>query len=139
MPSEVLTLVLAIDGLPGDVEIDVLHFEGHEGMSQLFEFEITVASTSTIDLASVVRKDATLTVQLEDDADARLFHGIVGRIEQGNPEEKWSPYRLTLVPRAWLLLHRMDSRIFQDMTVPEIVQKVLTGAGLTDQDDFKIS
>ena len=139
MPSDVRTLALAIQGLPDDVELDVVHFEGHEGMSQLFEFEITVASTSAIDFADVMRKPATLTIHVEDDADPCLVHGLIGRIEQGNPEEKWSPYRLTLVPRAWLLLHRMDSRIFQDLTAPEIVQKVLSGAGLAEGSDFKLS
>src|ERR1700733_13008908 len=113
MRSEVRTLTLTIDGLPADVEVDVLHFEGHEGMSQLFELEITLQSMSAIDFTQVVRQKATLTVNVEDDSEPRLFHGIVGRFEQGNPDEKSSQYRLTLVPRVWLLLHRIDSRIFQ--------------------------
>jgi type VI secretion system secreted protein VgrG len=137
MPVRTLTLV--VEGLPDEVDVEVLHFEGHEAMSQLFDFDITVASTAAIDFAQVIRKKATLTVDLEDDSEPRVFHGIVGRIEQGNPEEKWSPYRLALVPRVWLLLHRIDSRIFQTLSVPEIVQQVLTGGGLANGTDFKLS
>jgi type VI secretion system secreted protein VgrG len=139
MPEEVRTLTLAVEGLPADVELAVLRFEGYEGMSQLYEFEITVASTATIDFADVVRKGATLTIDLEEGEAPRVVHGIISRIEQGNPEARWSPYRLTLVPKAWLLLHRVDSRIFQDLTAPQIVEKVLSGAGLSSGDDFSLS
>ena len=42
------------------------------------------------------------------------------------------------MPRLWLLTHRYQSRIFQQKTVPDIVQAVFTGAGLTS-DQFKLT
>ncbi len=136
MPENADTLLLDIEGITD--EIRVLHFEGHEGMSQLFEFEITFACREALDFASVVRKPAVLTMHVDEDT-PRVVQGIISRIEQDNPESKWSQYRLTLVPRAWLLLHRMDCRIFQDLTAPEIVQKVLQGAGMPSGDAYRLS
>jgi type VI secretion system secreted protein VgrG len=137
MPAQPLPHLLEIDGVR--VELDVLQFEGHEGMSQLFEFEVAFASAIDFDFASIVRKGATLTVEVGDDDTSRLIKGIVSRAEQTNVGRKSSEYRLTLVPHAWLLLHRMDCRIFQTMTVPQIVEAVLKGAGLSSGDDYKLS
>ncbi|HEY3820075.1 MAG TPA: type VI secretion system tip protein TssI/VgrG [Polyangiaceae bacterium] len=130
------TLALAIQGITDDLM--VLHFEGHEGMSQLFEFEITFSCADALTFADVVRKAATLTMHVDQDT-PRVVHGIVSRLEQENPQAKTTQYRLTLVPRAWQLLHRMNCRIFQDMTAPKIVDAVLTGAGLTTGDDYKLN
>ncbi len=136
MPEIADTLLLDIEGVTD--ELRVLHFEGHEGMSQLFEFEITFACREALDFGSVVRKPAVLTMHVDQDT-PRVVHGIISRIEQDNPESKWSQYRLTLVPRAWLLLHRMDCRIFQDLTAPQIVERVLKGAGMPSGDTYRLS
>jgi type VI secretion system secreted protein VgrG len=66
-------------------------------------------------------------------------HGVVARIEVGDQGKRLTFYRATLVPRAWRLLHRHDCRIFQELSVPEIVQRVLQGAGLEAGDDFRLS
>jgi type VI secretion system secreted protein VgrG len=137
MPSEERTILFAVDGLSEDLR--VVQFAGHEGMSQLFEYDVIVTSESTLTLGDSIRKPATLTIIVSDDGTDREIHGIVSRIEQENQERKWSQYRFTLVPHAWLLLHRMDCRIFQTMTVPAIVQKVLEGAGLASGDNFRFS
>jgi type VI secretion system secreted protein VgrG len=135
MPDDT-AFFLAIDGLSTDTR--VLQFEGHEGMSQLFEFEITVACGEALAFTDVVRKTAVLTLQVDENP-AREVHGIISRVEQEDQGKNWWRYRLTLVPRAWPLVHRTNSRIFQTLTAPAIVQSVLQGAGLTIGDDFRLS
>ena len=61
----------------------------------------------------------------------RTFHGILGRIRavglRGREGHDEAAYRVRLVPRAWLLKQRKDSRIFQHKRVTEVVAEVLAG------------
>jgi type VI secretion system secreted protein VgrG len=127
---------LSIDDLGHDVS--VLHFEGSEGLSQLFEFEVTIASESPIASADVIRKKVKLTMGTFDHAQEHVVHGVVARFEQAETLARWTEYRVTIVPWAWLLQHRVDARIFQDQTAPEIVKAVLVGAGYASGDDFAL-
>ncbi|HEY8039538.1 MAG TPA: type VI secretion system tip protein VgrG, partial [Polyangiaceae bacterium] len=138
MPELHRILSIEIEGF--SEELRVVHFEGYEGISQLFEFEVTVgAESSAIAFADIVRKKASLTIHPDGEDHPRLVHGVVSRFEQGSPHRRGSTYRITVVPWAWMLEQRVDSRIFQDMTAPDIVQKVLQAAGYTSGDDFKLS
>jgi len=136
MPSE-STLQFTVDGLSD--ELKALRFEGHEGISQLFEFEIVVACESQLAFADVIRKKATLLVSVDEGAEPRTIHGVVSQVEQHDADARLWYYRFTLVPKAWFLLHRIDCRIFQEMDVPAIVKKVLDGAGLVSGDDYHVS
>jgi type VI secretion system secreted protein VgrG len=128
---------LHIEGLSTSVR--VLAFEGHEGISQLFEFVVTIASREAIDVDSgaMIGKKAALTIHPLG-IEHGTIHAIVSRVE----EEKLAgayQYHVTLVPWAWMLLQKADSRIFQEMTVPQIVAKVLERAGYTSGTDFRMS
>src|SRR5262249_53252961 len=65
----------------------------------------------------------------------RAWTGIVSRIgqaagEAGGQEEGWSTYRLHLVPVLFRLTLRKNNRIFERMSVPDIVTKVLDQGGV---------
>jgi len=129
---------LEIQGV--SAEMRLLHFEGYEGMSQLFEFDVTIATTETLAFDDVVRKKATLTIgSLDAGGETQTRSGIVSRIEQENAVAKSSRYRITIVPWAWMLQHRVNSRIFQAMTAPAIVEAVLEDAGASSGTDYKMS
>jgi type VI secretion system secreted protein VgrG len=57
----------------------------------------------------------------------RFFNGICNRISRGEKTEEFVNYHLELVPQFWLLTRVSQSRIFQQLTVPDILKKVLTG------------
>jgi type VI secretion system secreted protein VgrG len=70
----------------------------------------------------------------------RHFHGLVRSVAQGGTThdasgEQRTAYRLTLVPALWTLTRTRRSRIFQQMTVRQILEQVLTG--LTMQVDLR--
>lgn len=114
-----------IDGSSEDLR--VVRFEGHEGLSQLFQFDITVACEAPdIAFDSVVGRTALLTFRVGEEP--RHVHGIVARFEQGEEGKKLTAYRAVLVPAVWRLQHRRDSRIFQELATPDILKKVLDGA-----------
>jgi type VI secretion system secreted protein VgrG len=117
----------SIDGL--NDKLHVMRFDGHEGMSQLFEFDVLVGCTAG-DLAfdHVVGKSAVLTFRAGDEP--RHVHGMVASFKQGDEGKKLTAYRAVLVPAVWRLRHRRDSRIFQELAVPAILEKVLEAAGV---------
>lgn len=121
--------VFKAGGYPAD-KLRVLRFEGHEGLSQVFRFNLDLASSDQkIDFDQVVGQPALLTVR--GIKGTRSVHGIVSLFEQTGKEGKWSLYRAEIVPAIWKLGLRVDCRIFQDKTIPDIIKQVLLDAGLT--------
>ncbi|QXD13878.1 type VI secretion system tip protein VgrG [Rhodocaloribacter litoris] len=105
-----------------------VRFRGYEEISRPYRFEIDLVSDDPhIDLAAVTGQPATLHLQRIGDGfeHFRPIHGIVVDFQLLQSQEGYAAYRAELVPRLWLasLAHR--SRIFKDMTVPEIVREVL--------------
>ncbi|WP_434391093.1 type VI secretion system Vgr family protein [Melittangium boletus] len=121
-------------GPHGAGELAVVGFEADEHLSQPYSVEVTLAAPSDVEVddKSLLGQDALLKVQLGDGT-ARLFHGLVARVTRWDagraPEQQ--RYHVTVVPRLWMLRHTRRSRIFQEMSVPDIVHQVLGEAGVT--------
>jgi type VI secretion system secreted protein VgrG len=129
---------LAFDvGRYTDEDIRVTECWGSEGISQLFEFEIELASENdTLDFDEVVGKPGLLTIF--HDGGERYVSGVVRTFEQGSSGVQFTRYRATLVPSVWLLTQRARSRIFEDKSTRDIVQKVLE-EGEIPSDRFRFS
>src|SRR5262249_54577857 len=103
-------------------------FRGREALSELFEYELDLIAPTeqTVDFSRLLGQPAV--VELEADVrKIRYFHGIINRFRQGGRDVKFTRYSATVVPALWLLTKRTQSRIFQQMTVPDILKKVLSG------------
>jgi type VI secretion system secreted protein VgrG len=115
-------------GPHGVEDLAVVAFEADEAVSEPYSVEVTLVARTRValDEKELLGKDALLTVQLGDGT-ARFFHGVVSRVvrwEAGRQPER-QHYRITVVPRLWTLRHTLRSRIFQELSVPDIVHKVL--------------
>jgi type VI secretion system secreted protein VgrG len=118
-------------------ELRVTRFSGQEALSGLFEFHLELASQSpALDFDSIVGKPGVLTIL--GDRVPRCVHGIVCRFEQLQALPRYTLYRATLVPQVWRLRHRHDCRIFQGMTTPDILKKVLASAGIA-RDQYRLA
>lgn len=116
--------------LPSDV-LQVADFVGEERLSQPYRFELTLVSDDPeVDFSKVVNQPATFTMARRDDAFP--IHGIVVDFEQGGRSADEYMYRATLAPRLWRLSLTHQSRVFQEMTVEDMVRQVLQEAGVTD-------
>ncbi|PKL95003.1 MAG: type VI secretion system tip protein VgrG, partial [Gammaproteobacteria bacterium HGW-Gammaproteobacteria-9] len=62
--------------------------------------------------------------------DGSGIHGLVHQAAQGESGQRLTRYRLTLVPQLAYLAHRTNQRIFQHMSVPQIVAQVLEEHGI---------
>jgi uncharacterized protein involved in type VI secretion and phage assembly len=118
---------------------EVLKFRsmvGNERLSSLFEFRVElVSSSASLDLKSLLGKSLSMQVQLEAGGD-RYLDGQVVSFEFCGRETSTSRsyiYAATLRPWLWYLTLNSDCRIFQDMTVVEIVQQVLAKYGFPVQ------
>lgn len=108
---------------------------GSEQLGRLFSYQLKLLSTdSEIKLLDLLGTSMTVTFDTGDYQ--RHFNGIVSEISQtgfeSHQDERHAEYAVTLVPKAWLLLHKVDCRIYTDMSVPDIVKKVLAEIGYTD-------
>ena len=107
-------------------ELRVLSFEGEEGISTPFQFNLLLAcSSSQLSLSDVVGKDGLLT--LTGPRGDRHIHGLVSQFQQQDTGRKFTVYEASLVPGVWRLLYSRDSRIFQQMSIKDIISGILKG------------
>jgi type VI secretion system secreted protein VgrG len=97
---------------------------GREEMSRLGEFQLDLLSPkSDIKIDDILGKNVTVKVALPDDS-TRYFNGFVTRFSAGGRFGRYYRYYAVVNPWLWFLTRTSDCRIFQDMTVPDIVKKV---------------
>ncbi len=106
-------------------DLRVSRVQGREALSEtfLFEVEFEPQGDDPLDLTDLVGTDAQL--RLKNDSSERFIHGVAEAVQLIGFKVKRPRYRLRLVPRLALLGQTVDSRIFQELSVPEIVKKVL--------------
>jgi type VI secretion system VgrG family protein len=120
-----------------DDTFSVARFEGREALSEPYHFRLElVAADPNLNADAVVNQPATL--EIERDGDVSRVHGLVVRFEQHDHGPEFVNYVATLVPRLDLLGLVRQDRIFQEMTVLEIVEQVLKDNGLAPDTDFEI-
>jgi type VI secretion system secreted protein VgrG len=103
-------------------------FTGYESVSQLFHFDVDAVAEANqdIDFNGLLGQKVTVEVTLPD-AKKRFINGICARVTEGAQGDVFTAYQLHVVPKFWLLTQRSHSRIFQQLSVPDILKKVLDG------------
>ncbi|MFO0555065.1 MAG: type VI secretion system tip protein TssI/VgrG [Polyangiaceae bacterium] len=98
---------------------------GRERVSRPFHFDLQVFAYEGQNLQSFIGYRAALMIQMPSGA-PRSVSGVIASVAQLATTEagREHPYRVRLVPRLSCLKLRKNSRVFQDATVPEIVQRV---------------
>lgn len=123
---------------------DVLGFEGHEALSEPFKYVIEFTSADkAITPQQMLRQEATFTLQAPVDQGfginlqqpVRTIQGVVTAFERLSTSKDETRYSLTLQPRLALLSRSRQNRIYQDMSVPQIVEHILrTRHGMRGED-----
>lgn len=94
-----------------------------EGLSEGFRLQVTALSLdAAISLRTLIGQPVLL--QLETAGAPRFFHGHVTGAEQSGANGGFARYVLTVEPWTRFLGIGRDSRIFQGMTVPDILDAV---------------
>jgi len=101
-PANQAHFTLSLEGIEHDFK--VLEFQGREAISQPYRFELELVS--------------------------ERIHGLVHQAAQGEFGQRLTRYRLTIVPQLAYLAHRTNQRIFQHLSVPQIIAQVLEEHGI---------
>ncbi|NML16538.1 type VI secretion system Vgr family protein [Azohydromonas caseinilytica] len=128
MTSALPASVLSPCRLHTPLEPDLLLLGGciaREGLSTLGEAELTLRSEKK-DIApdALLGKPVGLTIDFGGEEQPRQLHGIATRFTHGGFEGRHFVYRMTLRPWLWLLTRTVDCRVFQSLSVPDIVKAV---------------
>ena len=124
--------LLAVKGC--GAELDVLAFEGTEALSKPFSYRIEFTSNDhAIGKEMMLMKAASLTLQvpviqgrgIKVQQAVRTLQGVVSGFERLGSSKDETRYALTLRPRLALLDRSHQNAIYQDMSVPQIVEKIL--------------
>jgi type VI secretion system secreted protein VgrG len=114
--------------------LDVLAFEGQEALSRPFSYRIEFTSDDpAIPREAMLMKSASLTLRapvnqgmgINIQQTVRVIQGVVAGFERLSTSKDETRYALTLEPRLALLSRSHQNAIYQDMSVPQIVEKIL--------------
>ncbi|HEY0208547.1 type VI secretion system tip protein VgrG [Acerihabitans sp.] len=114
--------------------IDVLSFEGKEGLSTPFRYLIQFTSgEKNIDPAAMLMQDASLILRapvaqalgVGVQQPQRVIQGVVTGLQRLSTSNDEGRYALCLQPRLALLSRSHQHRVYQDISVPGIVEKIL--------------
>src|SRR5262245_52914984 len=132
---------------------------GTEAMSQPFQFQldllidlVTATSLSQGNAGifnGLLNQNVTVTLIDQPTGTTRYFNGIISELTQGErirvSTTSTAPalvrYKALLTPALWQLKRRVQNRIFQNMTVPAILQQIfqewsLSVTGLANLTNF---
>jgi len=99
--------------------------DGTETLSELFSLDVDLVSQSkSIDPKALLGKSASVVVETEG-LGKRYLSGLVTHFGMQGQDHRWASYRLRLKPWLWMATRKTDFKIFQHMTVPDIIMEVL--------------
>ena len=118
----------------GDNKVVLASFTGREELSRQFNFHLELISHEPdLDPSSLVGENISFWVKHGKD-EKRYFNGFVRRFSKGLWNGKFRRYRVEVVSWLWFLTQTTDCRIFQEKTVPEIIEQIFQDLGFTDYD-----
>ena len=121
---------LKIRGLKSPV--DVLTFTGREQLSTPFRYDIEFTSTDkAIEPESVLMQDGAFSLSappvqgMPVQVPLRTLHGVITGFKHLSSSQDEARYEVRLEPRMALLTRSRQNAIYQNQTVPQIVEKIL--------------
>src|SRR5690554_5532467 len=127
-PANEAHFTLDLPGLEHDFR--VLSFRAHEAISQCYRIELQLVSDQLdLDLEALLQRNAWLGIQ-HGEGEGTGLHGLIHHAAIGEAGKRLTRYRLELVPHLHYLSLRHNQRIFQHLTVPQIISRVLADHGI---------
>lgn len=117
--------ILNRESMKGSNTFAVYAFSGTETVSEPFEFTIElVTKNSNMNLTELLGAETLLTFA-DKSGKKRKLHGIIRQMEQLHTANLFTHYKAVVVPRLWFMGQTQDHRIYQHLTVPQIVDQVI--------------
>ncbi|HHL18311.1 MAG TPA: type VI secretion system tip protein VgrG [Thiothrix sp.] len=113
-------------------ELVIKEFSCHEELGRLFTMDLKLLSTNeSINFEDLLGKNITIRLDIIEEG-KRYFNGFVTHFAQTLNEGNYAVYQMTVKPWLWFLTRTADCRVFQFMTVPDIVKQVFRDNGYSD-------
>ncbi|MGE8304214.1 MAG: type VI secretion system Vgr family protein [Pseudomonas kermanshahensis] len=129
MPSQ-SDLRYSFQPLVGEAEFEVVSFELREGISKPFELELKLISfESDIDFGHLLDKPVLFSIW-EAGRPVRYVHGLVSSFSQAESGFYRTYYHALVEPQLARASLRSNWRIFQQKTVPQILELMLQRQGI---------
>lgn len=118
-------------------DFQVLSFRGSEAINQPYWFFVELVSEHpALNLENLLHQPAFLAFA----GPAKGVHGLIDSVAQGESGKRLTHYKIRLVPRLAYLQYATNQRIFQDLSVPQVISAVLKEHGiLSDVFQFELS
>ena len=114
---------------PGTFAVE--HFGGSDSLGSPFSYDVTLLSNSaTFDISSLVGDTVTITVSLSDGS-TRYFNGYVTRMSLVDVFDTHIRYQIHVEPWLYMLSSRINNRIFQHKSVPDIAKALFREHGFS--------
>src|SRR5690349_592610 len=109
----------------------LLSVSGREALSELFEYKVELLGAGNLELSGLLGRPAQLEL-VQDDESVRFIGGIVSHFGLLGERGRYAHYEATLRPWLWLLGNTHNCRIFQQKTVPAVVEELFHEHHSTD-------
>ena len=140
MSSRTERLFSFISSAAPEEAFQVVNFEGAEGISQLYRFEIMLVSENPeLDLERILDAEATFRFETDEEKTSS-FSGVLSEFEQLHSCGAYIFFRAILVPRLWWSTQFIQNQVFLEQTTPRILETVLQQSSLTSLDyEFRLA
>ena len=125
--------LLSIDSGLGPGTLVMTRLDGEDAISRCFLYRVEVVATvPDASVEALLGDPVTLWITSEGSGTRRPIHGHVRAVAGlGRDLHGHRRFELEVVPRLWFLSCTCDCRIFQDLSVPDILRTVFMEQGLT--------
>ena len=132
--------LLAIETLLGKDVMLLTALDGRETVSRGFVYTIEMLTlASDAEVRTLLGKPVTMWLRNDSETERRPLHGHVRHLTRLTVDLRgYRRWRAEVAPWLWFLTRSVDCRIYQDLTVPEILRSVFDEHGLTHH-DFRLA
>lgn len=142
MPLSLTRRVLSLTTELGEDALQVRSMRLVDAIGRPFRIELQLLTESSdVELSSLIGTWASLKLRFGARVGGggdRCFSGRISKASYAGPSLRYHVFNVTIRPDLWFLRKTHDCRIFQSMTVPDIIKKVLDDRAIVI-DSFNIS
>jgi type VI secretion system secreted protein VgrG len=126
--------LLAIETELGKDVILLTAIDGTEQVAGSYVYAIEILTAASDDLVRLLLgKPVTLWLYNADEAQRRPIHGHIRCLTRGSLDSRaYRNWSAEIVPWLWFLTRSVDCRIFQNLSVPDILATIFNDLGLTN-------
>jgi type VI secretion system secreted protein VgrG len=124
--------LLSVSTELGPDALMLTELSGVEGVSMPFSLQLGfVSDDPQVQASDLLRTPVVVTFFTEDGSERKL-HGLIKSFSQLGQQDYLTMYQAEMVPWLWFLTLSRDCKIFQEVTVLEILEKVFKSQGYSD-------